>query len=164
MTANVIGMDVWWDHDKHIFRKKRINLEKIPLIFRCPLCGGVVAPPRERHIKHREVTDWVEVQRHNSKALKKYFERDNPPQEEFKEWHEKIRTEHEDEFKKNVYIEYFAEPLTLVLNRTFYGVYACKGCVRNHPRRYFVEGTCYAKAEPRRLEVRTSCQRTIKDE
>ena len=152
MTTNIIGKDVWWDHDKHIFREKRIDLEKIPLIFRCPLCGGVVVPPRERHPKIRELTDRWEIQRYNKKVLDAYFERDNPSMSEFRAWHERIRTEHEDEFRKNVYIEYFAEPLSLVLNRTFFGIFACKKCVRNHPRKYFKEEVCYAKMPPLLLQ------------
>ncbi len=152
METNTIGKDVWWDHDKHIFRKKRIDLEKIPLIFRCPLCGAVVVPPRERHPKTRELTDWYDIHRQNKAVLDVYFERDKPSQKGFSDWHKKIRAEHEDEFKKNVYIEYFEEPLVLVLHQQFYGTYACKKCIRNHPRRFFKEVECSARVDPKLLE------------
>ena len=139
IEAFQIGKDVWWDNEKHIFRKKRLNLEKVPLMFRCPLCGGVVVPRRERHPRKREITDRWEIQRYNKKVLDVYFERDKPSMGEFSAWFNRIHTEHEDEFKKNVYVEYFEEPLTLSLNKAFFGIYACSKCVKNRPERHAID-------------------------
>lgn len=136
MNANVVGKDIWWDPEKQVFRKKRLDLERIPLIFRCPLCGAVVVPPPERHPSTQEITDRWEIHKHNKKVLDAYFERDKPLQKEFSAWYKRIRTEHEDEFLKNVYMEYFEEPLTLRLNKIFYGKYVCRKCVKSHPTHY----------------------------
>ena len=38
----VVGKDVWWDHKLKRFRKKRLNLEKVPMKYRCPNCGGIL--------------------------------------------------------------------------------------------------------------------------
>jgi len=47
-SVNIIGKDVWWDTKQQKFRKKRLNLTKIPLKFRCPNCGKIVVKPRDR--------------------------------------------------------------------------------------------------------------------
>jgi hypothetical protein len=46
--TNRVGVDVWWDNNLQKFRKKRINLEKIPLKYRCPNCGKILANLEER--------------------------------------------------------------------------------------------------------------------
>lgn len=48
MSTSIVGKDVWWDSGKQLFRKKRLDLEKIPLKFRCPNCGKVVVKRRNR--------------------------------------------------------------------------------------------------------------------
>jgi predicted RNA-binding Zn-ribbon protein involved in translation (DUF1610 family) len=48
MSIKRIGLDVFWDHDKQTFRKKRLNLEKIPLKFRCPNCGKILIGINDR--------------------------------------------------------------------------------------------------------------------
>lgn len=139
IEANEVGNDVWWDNEKHIFRKKRLNLEKIPLMFRCPICGMVVAPPQERQLRRREISDKWKTLRHNKKVLDVYFERDKPSKEEFSAWYNRIHTEHENEFEKHVYVEYFEEPITLRLNKAFFGLYACNKCITNRPERHAID-------------------------
>lgn len=46
--TKVMGKDVWWDTELQRYRKKRLNLEKVPLKFRCPRCGKIVVKPRDR--------------------------------------------------------------------------------------------------------------------
>jgi len=45
VETNIVGKDVWWDTTLQKFRKKRLNLDKIPLKFRCPSCGKIVVKP-----------------------------------------------------------------------------------------------------------------------
>lgn len=47
MTA-VIGRDVWFDHASHCFRPKQLDLTRVPLMFRCPTCGSILARPGHR--------------------------------------------------------------------------------------------------------------------
>ena len=47
--TRIIGKDVWWDHKLQRFRKKRINLTKVPLEYRCPNCGKILVKPDERY-------------------------------------------------------------------------------------------------------------------
>jgi len=46
--TRIIGKDVWWDHKLQRYKKKRLNLDKVPLKFRCPRCGRIVVKPRDR--------------------------------------------------------------------------------------------------------------------
>jgi hypothetical protein len=46
--TNVIGVDVWWDHTTQKFKKKKVNLKKVPLEFRCPNCGKILAGTSDR--------------------------------------------------------------------------------------------------------------------
>lgn len=48
VETNIVGKDVFWDHKLNKFRKKRFNLEKIPMKFRCPSCGKIVVKKRDR--------------------------------------------------------------------------------------------------------------------
>jgi hypothetical protein len=45
---NRIGKDVWWDHTKRNFVKKRLNLERVPLKFRCSNCGKILLNRQDR--------------------------------------------------------------------------------------------------------------------
>lgn len=136
MTARRIGVDVWWDPEKSIYRKKKLDLDKIPIQFRCPCCGAAVVSPRDRNPKLRKI---VNADAHNKQILDKYFERDRPPREEFLEWRERIMKKHADEFKENVYIESYSPPIKLETNSLFYGLYVCDKCVKNHPSRHTLE-------------------------
>ena len=49
IETKIIGKDVWWDTELQRYRKKRFNLEKVPLKFRCPHCGKIVVKPRDRN-------------------------------------------------------------------------------------------------------------------
>lgn len=98
-----------------------------------PLYDAVVASPQERKPRKREITDWKKIHDQNKKVLDAYFDRDKPSEKEFNAWYERIRVEHEDEFQKNVYIEYFEEPIELILNQVFYGVYVCRKCIKSYP-------------------------------
>jgi len=44
--TRVVGVDVWWDNKLQKFRKKRLNLKKVPLSCRCPKCGKILEPSR----------------------------------------------------------------------------------------------------------------------
>lgn len=46
--TRIIGVDVWWDNKLQKFRKKRLNLEKIPISCRCPNCGKILAEKEDR--------------------------------------------------------------------------------------------------------------------
>jgi hypothetical protein len=46
--AKRIGVDVWWDHKTQRYRHKKINLNKIPLIYRCPNCGKILVNSEHR--------------------------------------------------------------------------------------------------------------------
>ena len=45
---SIIGKDVWWNTKLQEFKKKRYNLIKVPLKFRCPSCGKIVVKPEDR--------------------------------------------------------------------------------------------------------------------
>lgn len=45
---HIIGEDIWWDTKLQNFRKKRLDLERVPLKFRCPNCGKILVPPDRR--------------------------------------------------------------------------------------------------------------------
>lgn len=42
LESHRIGIDIWWDHKLKKYRKKRLDLKKIPSKFRCPNCGNVL--------------------------------------------------------------------------------------------------------------------------
>lgn len=46
--TRIIGKDVWWDTKLQKYRKKRLNLDKIPIKFRCHHCGKIVVKPQDR--------------------------------------------------------------------------------------------------------------------
>lgn len=139
VETRIIGQDTWWDHGKREFRKKRLNLEKIPLRFRCPLCGISVVPISERKKNRHETSDHWKIESHNRKVLGAYFKRDRPLQEEFKAWHDRILMEHSDEFKDHVYVESYEDPPMLSLNKAFYGRYVCNKCLKNYPRQQILK-------------------------
>ena len=69
-----IGLDVWWDTALQEYHSKRINLDKIPLKFRCPNCGKIVEKPKDREplkivdkedrqIKHKEIDRLFKIEK-----------------------------------------------------------------------------------------------------
>jgi hypothetical protein len=46
--TRVVGVDVWWDHEAQKFRPKKVDLEKVPLEFRCPNCGKILIGLKDR--------------------------------------------------------------------------------------------------------------------
>lgn len=46
-----IGIDVFWDTSIQKFRKKKLNLEKCPMDYRCPNCGKILTPVERREEK-----------------------------------------------------------------------------------------------------------------
>ena len=43
MTERVVNAPKqWWDHGLKKYRQKRLNLERIPVNFRCPNCGRIL--------------------------------------------------------------------------------------------------------------------------
>ena len=78
--VRVIGEESWWDHKTQSFRKKRLNLDKVPLKFRCPNCGKIVVKSRDRKpIKIRDEEDWIRKR----KQVKEFIERERPTKDEY---------------------------------------------------------------------------------
>ena len=78
--GNIIGKDVWWDTKLQVFRKKRFNLDKVSLKFRCPSCGKIVVKPQDRKpLTVRDAKDWK-----NKKAeIDRFFKLEKPPHSEW---------------------------------------------------------------------------------
>lgn len=80
VETNIIGKDVFWDIKLQKFRKKRLNLDKIPMRFRCPSCGKIVVKPRDREpLIIRDEQAWK-----NKKAeIDRLFKLEKPPRSEW---------------------------------------------------------------------------------
>lgn len=86
MSIDVIGKDVWWDTELQEFRKKRFNLTKVPLKFRCPSCGKIVVKPRDREpLLIRDKQD----RKIKGAEIKRLFELEKPPKSEWNEFVER---------------------------------------------------------------------------
>ncbi len=52
--AKIIGVEIFWDHKLKKFRKKRLDLERCPMKYRCPHCGEILVNRFNRSEGHRE--------------------------------------------------------------------------------------------------------------
>ena len=80
VLASRIGVDVWWDHKLQQYRSKKINLDKIPLKYRCPNCGKIVEKPKDR--EPLKIVD-KEDRRIKHKEIDRLFQIEKPIKEEF---------------------------------------------------------------------------------
>jgi len=81
--VQVIGRDVWWDHELRTFRKKRLNLEKAPIKYRCPTCGKILVKPQDRRpITIRDKEHW----RINKREIDRLFNLEKPKKEEWNDF------------------------------------------------------------------------------
>jgi len=114
--ARVIGEESWWDHKTQSFRKKRLNLSKVPLKFRCPNCGKIVVKTRDR--EPMRIID-EEDRRRKRKQIDECLEREKPLKEEWDDFVER----HNDLFIPVVHLVERGEPIDL----SWWGG-VCKDC------------------------------------
>lgn len=116
VETSIIGKDVWWDTKLQGFRKKRLNLEKVPIKFRCPFCGKIVVKPRDREpLQIRDKRDW----KIKSAEIDRLFKIEKPSKSEWDEFVER----HKELFEVNI-IEI---PRNIPSWLLFYGG-VCKDC------------------------------------
>jgi len=41
-------MTLFWDHTQKVWRPKKLNLTKVPMMFRCPTCAAILVKPKDR--------------------------------------------------------------------------------------------------------------------
>jgi len=114
--TNIIGKDVWWDTELQEFKPKRINLDKVPLKFRCPKCGKIVVKPQDREplrIKDKE------DEAIKDKEIDRLFKIEKPSKEE---WDNFVKR-HEELFTPLIHLVERGTPIDL----TWYGG-VCKNC------------------------------------
>lgn len=84
--THIIGKDVWWDVKLQRFRKKRLNLEKIPMKFRCPSCGKIVVKSRDRRpLIIKDEQDW----KIKKAEIDRLFKMEKPPMSEWNDFVER---------------------------------------------------------------------------
>ena len=115
MEARIIGQEVWWDHSCQEFRKKRLNLTKIPMEFRCPNCGDILTPKNRRNQKKV----WVDNKKEERRKKVNMFLEGKPTKEE---WDDFVDNNKE-LFGRTMVMLGYNKPIEL----SFYGG-VCKKC------------------------------------
>ena len=65
-----IGIGVFWDTTIQKFRKKKLNLKKCPIDYRCPNCGRILTPTNRREEK-QTISHYIREESENSE-LERY--------------------------------------------------------------------------------------------
>ena len=53
---------LFFDHAKQCWRPKKLDLDRIPMKYRCPSCGKIVVKPQDRNPK--KITHWLYNENH----------------------------------------------------------------------------------------------------
>lgn len=124
-TTNQVGKDVWWDTSTQKFRKKRINLDKIPLKYRCPNCGKIMMELEDR--KPIITSNFLSLE--YSRGMDRWIgafrsEYPNIPREDFKRCQGEFNIKHPE---LNDYVERYEEPALPPIELGFHGG-VCEKC------------------------------------
>lgn len=52
------GIDLFWDHKTKDWVPKRLQLEKVPMKYRCPTCGTILVQPKDREFADQLPQSW----------------------------------------------------------------------------------------------------------
>jgi DNA-directed RNA polymerase subunit RPC12/RpoP len=93
---NRVGKDTFWDTEQHKFRKRRFNLEKVPIKFRCPKCGKILVKPKDREkwrFTNMLTPEWIEGRDRQRKAFREEYPI-LPPEKDFPKIYEDFNKRH----------------------------------------------------------------------